>query len=63
MHQRPNFDSGVSQTGTSATHSMPVSLVWREFGDLNLDQWVLGNGQVSILYQFRFDFDAPEVKL
>ena len=25
-----------------------MGLVWREFGGLNLDQWVLGNGQVSI---------------
>ena len=40
------------------THSTPVCLVWREFGDLNLDQWVLGHGQVSILDQFRCDFDA-----
>ena len=35
------------------THLTPVCLVWREFGGLNLDQWVLGNGQVSISDQFR----------
>ena len=45
------------------THLTPVCLVWREFGGLNLDQWVLGNDQVSILDQFRCDFDAPEAKL
>ena len=42
------------------THSTPVCLVWREFGGLNLDQWVLGNVQVSILDLFRCDTDAPE---
>ena len=41
----------------------PVCLVWREFGGLNLDQWVLGNGQVSISDQIRCDFHAPEAKL
>jgi len=62
--QRPNLDSGVSESvGTSLTHSTPVCLVWREFGGLNLDQWVLGNGQVSILDQFRCGMDAPEAKL
>ena len=45
------------------THSTPVCLVWHEFGGLNLDQWVLGNGQVSILDQFRCEADAPEAKL
>ena len=49
--------------GTNATDSMPVCLVWREFGGLNLDQWVLGNGQVSILDQFRCGMEAPEAKL
>ena len=49
--------------GTSMTHLTPVCLVWSEFGDLNLDQWGLGNGQVSISDQFRCDFDAPEAKL
>ena len=67
MRQRPNFDSrvseSISQMGTSLTHSTPVCLVWHEFGGLNLDQWVLGNGQVSISDQFRCDFDAPETKL
>ena len=53
----------VSQMGTSMTHLTPVCLVWREFGGLNLDQLVLGNGQVSILDQFRCDFDAPESNL
>ena len=57
MHHRPNFDPGVSN------QSAPVSLVWHEFGGLNLDQLVLGNGQVSISDQFRCDFDAPEAKL
>ena len=53
----------LSQMGTSMTHSTPVCLVWREFGGLNLDQWVLGNDQVSIPEKFRCDFDAPEAKL
>ena len=44
-----------SQTGTSLTHYTPVGLVWREFRGLNPDQWVLGNGQVSILDHFRFE--------
>ena len=65
--QRPNFYSGVSgsfsQMGSSLTHSTPVCLVWRGFGGLNLDQWVLGNGQVSILDQFRCGMEAPEAKL
>ena len=42
---------------------MPVSFAWREFDGLNLDQVVLGNGQISISDQFRCDFDAPEAKL
>ena len=41
------------QMGTSLIHSTPVCLVWREFGGLNLDQWVLGNGKVSISDQLR----------
>ena len=45
-------------------HLTPVCLVWREIGGLNLDQWVLlGNGQVSILDQFRCGIDGPEAKL
>ena len=52
-----------SQMGTSMTHSTHVCLVWREFGGLNLDQWVLGNGQVSILDQFRCEANALEAKL
>ena len=65
MRQRPNFDSGVSlsEMGSSLTHSTPDGLVWREFGGLNLDQWLLGNGQVSILDQFRCGMEAPEAKL
>ena len=38
----------LSQMGTSLTYLTPVCLVWRAFGGLNLDQWVLGNGQESI---------------
>ena len=53
----------VSQSKSTLTHSTPVYLVWREFGGLNLDQWVLGNGQVSISDQFRCGMDAPEAKL
>ena len=53
MHHRPNFDSGVR---ISLNHSTQVGLVWREFGGLNLDHWVLGNGQVSISDQFKDDF-------
>ena len=34
------------------SHSTPVGLVWREFGGLKPDQWVLGNGQVSIWDHF-----------
>ena len=49
--------------GISQTHSTPVCLVWCEFGGLNLDQWVLGNGQVSISDLFRCEADAPEAKL
>ena len=49
--------------GTSMTHLTPVYLVWREFGGLNLDQWVLGNGQESILDQFRCGMEAPEANL
>ena len=67
MRQRPNFESriseSISQMGTSLTHSTPVCLVWHEFGSLNPDQWVLGNGQVSISDQFRCELDAPEAKL
>ena len=47
----------------SLHHSTQVGLVWREFGGLNLDQWVPGNDQVSISDQFRFDSDAQEAKL
>ena len=59
----PNFDSGVSETvGTSFTHF--TEFVW--FGvslvAFDLDQWVLGNSQVSILDQFRCDLDMPEAK-
>ena len=53
----------VSQSKSTLTHSTPVCLVWREFGGLNIDQWVLGNGQVSILDQFWCGMDAPEAKL
>ena len=42
---------------------MPVRLVWHEFGGLNLDQWVLGNGQLSISDHFRCEVDAPEAKV
>ena len=35
----------------SLNHPTPVGLVWCEFWGLNLDQWVLGNSQVSILDQ------------
>ena len=47
----------------SLSHPTPIGLVWREFGGLNLDQWVLGYGEVYILDQFRCDSDAPEAKL
>ena len=60
MHQNPIVDSGSI---ISLSHPTQVGLVWREFGDLSLDQWVLGSGQVSILDQFRCDFDAPEFNL
>ena len=66
MHQRPIFDSGViasAKMETSLTHFTPVPLYWHEFWGLNLDQWVWGNGQVSILDQFRCYMDAPEAKL
>ena len=67
MRQRPNFDSGVrnqsKSDGDKFDLSTPVCLVWREFGGLNLDKWVLGNGQVSISDQFRCDMDAPEANL
>ena len=55
----------VSQSKSTLTHSTPVCLVWREFGGLNLDQWVLVNGQVSVSDKFRCDsdMDAPEAKL
>ena len=57
MHQSPIFGSRLI---ISLSHPTPVGLVWREFRVLSLDQWVLGNGQVSILDQFRCGFDAPE---
>ena len=60
MRQSPIFDSGLI---ISLSHPTPVGLVWREFGVLSLDQWVLGNGQVSILDNFRCDFGAPESNL
>ena len=60
MHQSSIFDSGSI---ISLSHPTPVGLVWREFGVLSLDHWVLGNGQVSILDQIRCDFDAPESNL
>ena len=56
MRQNPIFDSW---SVISLSHPTPVGLVWREFGDLSRDQWVLGNGQVSILDQIRCDFDEP----
>ena len=52
-----------SHTGTSLTHFTPVALVWREFGGRNPDQWVLGNGQVSIWDHFRFEHNAREAIL
>ena len=45
MPQSPIFDSG---TVIRFNHPPPLGLVWHEFGVLSLDQWVLGNGQVSI---------------
>ena len=60
MRQSPIFDSGLI---ISLSHPTPVSLVWREFGVLNLDLWVLGSGQVSISDHFRCGFDAPESNL
>ena len=60
MHQSQIFDSGSI---ISLSHPTPVGLVWREFGVLSLDQWVLGNGQVSILDHFRCGFDVPESNL
>ena len=57
MRQSPIFDS---KSVISLGHPTPVGLVWREFGVISLDQWPLGNGQVSILDNFRFDFGAPE---
>ena len=53
----------LSQLGTSLTHLTLVCMVWREFDGLNLDQWVLGNGQVAVSDNFRCDMDAPEAKL
>ena len=50
MHQSPIFDSGLI---ISLSHPTLVGLVWREVGVLSLDQWVLGNSQVSIFDQFR----------
>ena len=52
-----------SQIGAIMTHSTPVCLVWRDFGGLNLDQWVPDIGQVSISDQFRCEADVPEAKL
>ena len=46
MRQSPIFDSGLI---ISLSHPTPVGLVWREFGGLNLDLWVLGNGQVQAI--------------
>ena len=43
-------------------HLSLVCMVWREFGGLNLDQWVLGNSQESISDQFRCSMDAPEAQ-
>ena len=60
MRQSPIFDSGLIISLSLPTR---VGLVWREFGVLSLDQWVLGNSQVSILDQFRCGFDAPESNL
>ena len=60
VHQSPISDS---KSVISLSHPTPVGLVWREFGVFSLDQWPLGNGQVSILDQFRCDFDAPESNL
>ena len=57
MPQSPIFDSG---TVIRFNHPPPLGLVWHEFGVLSLDQWVLGNSQVSVLDQFRCDFSAPE---
>ena len=57
VRQSPIFDSG---TVISFSHLTPLGLVWREFGVVSLDQWVLGNRQVSVLDQFRCDFGAPE---
>ena len=57
VRQSPIFDSG---TVISFSHPTLLGLVWREFGVLSLDQWVQGNGQESILDQFRCDFGAPE---
>ena len=50
MRQSPIFDSWLI---ISLSHPTPVGLDWREFGGLNLDLWVLGNGQVSISDQLR----------
>ena len=60
MRQSPIFDSGLI---ISLSHPTPVGLVWRKFGVLSLDQWELGNGQVSISDQIRCDFDVPESNL
>ena len=60
MRQSPIFDSW---SVISLSHPTSVGLVWHEFGVLSLDQWVLGSSQVSILDQFRCDFDAPESNL
>ena len=60
MRQSPIFDSELI---TGLSHPTPIGLVWREFGVLSHEQWVLGNGQVSILDQFRCGFDAPESNL
>ena len=57
MPQSPIYDSG---TEIRFNHPTPLGLVWREFGVLSLDQWVLGNSQVPVSDQFRCDFSAPE---
>ena len=67
MRQRPNFDSGVSNQSNSngdkfdPFHSSLFGLVW--VLGLNIDQWVRGNGQVSILDQFRCGMNALEANL
>ena len=60
VRQSPIFDF---KSVISLSHPTPVGLVWREFGVVSLDQWPLGNGQVSISDNFRCDFCAPEPNL